>query len=71
MDPYEAMANAIVLEAVKDYREALKQLKRNRRYRDAIIMKEECETFFQSEWFQVLTKIDGAALMLQLQKEAA
>ncbi len=30
-DPYENLANAIVLQAVKDYRDALKRLKKEAR----------------------------------------
>jgi len=31
-DPYEQLANAIILQAVKDYRDALKKLKKRPRY---------------------------------------
>lgn len=69
MDPYQELANAVIIQAVKDYRGALRQLKRNPRYKEAINMKKECETFFQSEWFQILTALDGTTLMRKLQEE--
>ena len=71
MDPFEELANGIILQAVKDYREALKMLKRNNRYPPARQMRDDCERFFTSEWFSALTKIDGTALMRKLNEEAA
>ena len=35
LNPYEELANAIVLQAVRDYREAVKKLSRGRKNRDA------------------------------------
>ena len=35
-DPYERLANAIILSAVSDYRAALKRVKRNPKSRTAI-----------------------------------
>ncbi len=71
MDPYEALANAIIFLAVNDYREAIKQLSRFPEYKPALNTETECELFFQSVWFQTLTKVDGTWLMHQLQKEEA
>ena len=69
MNIYEELAHAIILQAVKDYRKALRQLKRNPEYGKAIEMKEDCERFFRSESFQDLTKVDGPWLMRKLQEE--
>ena len=71
MNIYEELAHAIILQAVKDYRKALRQLKRNPEYEKAIEMKEDCERFFRSESFQDLTKVDGPWLMRKLREEAA
>ncbi len=71
MDIYEELANAVILQAVKDYRQALRQLKRNSEYEKAVSMKADCERFFQSEWFEYLTKVDGPWLMRKLREEAA
>lgn len=70
MNIYEELAHAIILQAVKDYRKALRQLKRNPEYEKAIEMKEDCERFFRSESFQDLTKVDGPWLMRKLREEA-
>lgn len=61
-DPYDNLANAIILQAVKDYREAA----RNENYR----IMQECEQFFLSDWFTTLTGADGEVLLINLQKEA-
>ena len=69
-EAYENLANGIVLQAVADYRDSLRKLKRNPNYGAAIVMKSEVEVFFRSEWFKVLTSVDGEALMRRLQEEA-
>lgn len=66
---YENLANAIILQAVKDYRMALKSLKANPRNRTAMADKDEIERFFRSGWFSVLTSVDGEKLILSLQME--
>lgn len=66
---YENLANAIVLQAVKDYRMALKSLKATPRNRTAMADKEEIERFFRSGWFSVLTSVDGEMLIRSLQME--
>ena len=67
---YEAVANAIILQAVKDYRMALKSLKANARNRTAQADKAEIERFFRSQWYSTLTDVNGEMLILSLQKEA-
>lgn len=69
MDSYERLANAIVLQAVKDYRTALKRVARHPKDRDGLAAKNECERFFRSSWFSVLTGIDPEMLMRKLQME--
>ena len=66
---YENLANAIILQAVKDYRMALKSLKANPRTRTAMAGKDEIERFFRSDWFSVLTSVDGEMLIRSLQME--
>ena len=69
MDPYEELANAIILKAVSDYRKALRHLKGNPDYTKAVLTKYDCERFFRSEWFKALTKVDGPWLMRRLREE--
>ena len=66
-DPYENLANSIVLLAVKDYRDALKKLKKWPRNEAAQIMKAEVERFFRSAWYRELTSVDGEYLISKLQ----
>ena len=66
---YENLANAIILQAVKDYRVALKCLKVNPRNKTAIADKDEIEKFFRSDWFSVLTSVDGEMLIRSLNME--
>ncbi|WP_041223284.1 hypothetical protein [Dehalococcoides mccartyi] len=58
MDPYQELANAIVLQAVKDYR-----LHDNEQELASI------ERFFRSDWFSVLTNVDPEILITKLRKE--
>jgi len=70
-NPYEKLANAIVLQAVSDYRAALKKVKKNPKNRDAIDGALQIEKFFQSEWYQALTSVDGEYLISRLRKEVS
>lgn len=62
-DPYRNLANAIVVQAAKDYRKALRQLRHNPRYEMARNEKNEVERFFHSEWFHYLTNVDPDYLL--------
>lgn len=66
---YENLANAIILQAAKDYRIALKSLKANPWNRTAMADKDEIERFFRSGWLSVLTSVDGEMLIRSLQME--
>ena len=68
-DPYEQLANAIVLMAAKDYRDALKKLKKRSRYDPAKDVIAEVERFFHSEWYRELTSVDGNFLIEKLRSE--
>ena len=70
MNPYENLANAVVLQAVKDYRDAAGKLSRGKKNIMAEQRKTECEMFFKSQYFNVFTDLDGVALLSQLEKEA-
>ena len=71
MTCWQALANAIVAQAVKDYRAALRALKKNREDRRAMAAAMEVEEFFHSDWYQLLTGVDGDYLIERLRKEAA
>ena len=58
MNPYEKLANAIILQAVRDYR-----------LTDDKVELSEIERFFRSGWFGVLSKVDPEYLIRKLRKE--
>ncbi|MDO5396886.1 MAG: hypothetical protein Q4G33_03055 [bacterium] len=55
---YELLANAIVVQAAKDYMRAKSQIVRN-----------EVKNFFLSDWFSILTNMDGRRILKKLEKE--
>ena len=55
---YEDLANAIIIQAVKDYRRTQSPQVRN-----------EIKRFFKSEWFSMLTKLDGDMLIKKIERE--
>ena len=70
MTPYENLANAIIIQACKDYRKAYKRYLR--RYRSTDKPDEELvelENFFRSDWYKTLTAVDGEYLMDRMKKE--
>ena len=71
MNPFEELANAVVIQAAKDYTKALKTLKSYPRDEKSKVMKNDCERFFRSSWYKTLTSVDGEFLMRTLQKEVA
>lgn len=68
-DGFSNLANAIILQAVKDYREALKKLKNHPNSIDANKEKFAGERFFHSKWFSDITSIDGNMLLKKLRDE--
>ena len=68
-DPYERLANAIILQAASDYRRDLKKLKKNPQNRGVQDEVMQIEKFFRSSWYQVLTTVDGEFLIQKLRKE--
>ena len=65
---YQEIANAVVIQAAEDYRNALK----GKSYAKTIppeILRSRLERFFRSKWFSILTKIDGEYLIERLNKE--
>ena len=68
-EAYSRLANAIVLQAVKDWRAARRKLKRKPQNESARIELESCERFFRSDWFTELTDVDGVAILRKLYEE--
>lgn len=66
-DPVENMANAIVLQAVADYRNALNGVGYGPIPAEQVIV--ELEKFFRSTWYQMLTRVKGEYLIERLKQE--
>ncbi len=58
VDGYTELANAIIIQAVKDYRRA-----------STPQMRREIKRFFLSDWFMVLTDADGKQILERLEQE--
>lgn len=72
ISPWQKLANAIVEQAVKDYRIAQARVKANPQNADhAKAEVRKLERFFRSDWFEVLTDVDGRLVLSRLKKEAA
>ena len=87
---WQQLGNAVIVQAVKDYRRARKRysravrrlnseqplpvedMRRQRSRRDcAAAEMRRIEQFFLSDWFTVLSRADGQALLETLRKEVA
>lgn len=68
-NPYETLANSIIMQAVFDYRKALKNIGEDPENQEALDEKVEIERFFQSGWYQALTRVNGPYLMRKLREE--
>jgi hypothetical protein len=65
------LAGSIILKAVDDYRRAMRKVRRCPGAEKSQAQIRECERFFRSDWFRVLTEVDGEDLIRQLRSEAA
>ena len=65
---YENLANAIILQAVKDYKRVLHRLDANPKNRDAMHEKERLERFFHFPWYETLTALDADRLIEGVQE---
>lgn len=63
------LANAIILQAVKDFKPAYRRLKRRPNDKAAQNMVRELTKFFCSDWFCVLSDLDGPALLNRIMRE--
>lgn len=70
-ESFQGLANAIVIQAVKDYRRANRQLRRDPHNSDARKQKVKIERFFGSDWYKTLTDLKAEVLMKYLKKEEA
>ena len=69
--PYENLANAIIVQAVKDYRKVLRTLSLYPHNRSAQYERRSIEQFFCSDYFSVLTNLNPETLIVRLNKEVS
>ena len=61
-DAYDHLAKSIVIQAISDYREILRY-DRIKKLSKTKYNKIELENFFLSEWYQLLSDVDGQKLI--------
>ena len=65
---YENLANAIIVQAVEDYRRMLRGRFNFDKAGQSVTF-EDTEDFFKSKWFYTLTNVDGKTLLNRLRRE--
>lgn len=71
MNRYIELANAIIAQAAKDYRAALNQLSLNPNDKVAQRERNSIERFFRSDFFSILTNLNGEVLLAKLKEVSA
>ena len=71
IDAYQDLANAIVVQAAEDYRDALKRLKAYPDDEKAKWVKDDVENFFGSTYYRFLTKADPQYILKKIREEVA
>ncbi len=66
---YQALANAVILQAVKDFKPAYRRLKRYPNDKLAQDTVREITKFFCSDYFCALSDLDGPALLNRIIRE--
>lgn len=67
---YQNLANAIILQAVKDFRRCIKIVKRNGRNKEVAVKEmREIVEFIKSPWFKSLTNLEPQILLRKLKEE--
>ena len=66
---WEELANGIIIQAAQDWRAAMAILQENPEDAEARETVRETESFFLSEYYATLTKVDGAWLLRRLKEE--
>lgn len=69
MIPEQRLANAVVLQAVEDYRRAIRFLKNFPKDQEAERSRKEVEAFFNSEIFHIYCDIDGSGIARQIRAD--
>lgn len=70
-DPYENLANAIIMQAAADYFVALKKVRKHPDNKAAIHDALSLENFFHSGWYAELTSVDPDYLIRRLREKVS
>ena len=65
-DIWQDLANAIIIQAAKDYHRAIRVLKSHPNHKKAVKRTAEIEAFFRSEWYSALSRVDGELFIKRL-----
>ena len=68
---WQELANAIIIQAAEDWREAAKYLRKHPASREAAETVRETESFFLSEYYAALSEYDGQTLLRRLKEECS
>lgn len=68
MQCWEDLANAIILQAVEDYRDACDALRRRPDWLFQEKRKRSLESFFRSRWFHTLSALDAESILGEIRK---
>lgn len=68
-ETWENLANAVIIQAAKDYRIIARRLERFPASEKSRKELRELEDFFRSDWFKLLSSVNGPAILEQLRKE--
>jgi hypothetical protein len=66
---WQALAEAIILQAVVDCRRAARKLAKEPSHPEALQDKLTIEQFFRSAWFGILADLDGRFILAKLKRE--
>ena len=66
---WEDLAQAVILQAVEDYRRARRRVRRFPDQKGAQATIREVGRFFRSRWFAQLADVDGEAILKRLRRE--
>ena len=69
LDPYQALANAIIVQACEDYRESYKNILSGHGTGEDESQIKDCLDFFESKWFEMYTKIDAGYVIKKLKED--
>jgi hypothetical protein len=68
-EEYKSLACGIIRQACEDYRRALKNIRKYKHDEEANYMRIECERFLKSDWFSVLSDLDGEQIIRKIREK--